>query len=359
VRPAGSGSPVRIAVDAMGGDHAPAAVVAGAVAACRDLGVEVALVGPRDVVEAELSRHRPRPSGVRVVDAPEVVEMHESPAMAIRRKRRSSIVVAVEQVREGYADGVVSAGHTGAVMGAALLRLGRVPGVDRPAIAAVLPTLAAHPVVLLDVGANVDCRPHHLVQFALMGSVYAHQVLGVGEPRVGVLSNGAEESKGSELTLRTAALLRSSGLPFVGNVEARDVFSGVAHVVVCDGFVGNVVLKFGEGLALAIRDIVKGELRGLRGAVLRAYLAPLAGRGRRMSRRIDYREYGGAPLLGIAGVCIVAHGSSNARAIRNAIRVAADAVTSRVTEILQAQLPRWMAPVAAPRGGNGAHSTGP
>ncbi len=325
----------------MGGDHAPDVVVAGAVAAGRDLGVEVVLVGPRARVEAELARHRPVPEGIRVVDAPEVIEMHESPAMAVRRKKRASIVVAIEQVRDGLADAVVSAGHTGATMGAALLRLGRIPGVDRPAIAAVLPTVAAHPVVFLDVGANVDCRPHHLLQFALMGAVYAQQVLGVGLPHVGILSNGAEEGKGSELTLRTTVLLRESGLNFIGNVEARDVFSGVADVVVCDGFVGNVALKFGEGLAVAIRDIVKSEFRGIRGRLFLVFLAPLAGKMRRLYRRIDYREYGGAPLLGIEGVCIIAHGSSNARAIRNAIRAASEAVRHGFVEEIRVQMPRW------------------
>ena len=332
---------MRIAVDAMGGDHAPDVVVAGAVTAVHDLGVEVVLVGPTARVEKELARHRPVPSGLSIVDAPEVIEMHESPAMAVRRKKRASIVVAMELVRDHRADAAVSAGHTGAAMGAALLRLGRIPGVDRPAIATLLPTVAAHPVVLLDVGANVDCRPQHLLQFAIMGAVYAQRVLEIQTPHVGVLSNGVEEGKGSDLTLRTTALLRDSGLDFVGNVEARDVFSGVADVVVCDGFVGNVVLKFGEGLALTIRDIVKSEFRGLPGRLLLLYLAPLAGKIRRMYRRIDYREYGGAPLLGLEGVCIIAHGSSNARAIRNAIRVAVEAVRHGFVDEIRAQMPRW------------------
>jgi len=332
---------VKIAVDAMGGDHAPDVVVAGAVAAVRDLGAEVVLVGPQARVEREMARHRPVPSGLSVVDAPEVIEMHESPAMAVRRKKRASIVVAMELVRDRRADAVVSAGHTGAAMGAALLRLGRIPGVDRPAIAVVLPTVVSHPVVLLDVGANVDCRPHHLLQFAIMGAVYARRVLEIHTPHIGILSNGAEEGKGSDLTLRTTALLRDSGLDFIGNVESRDVFSGVADVVVCDGFVGNVVLKFGEGLALAIRDIVKSELRGLRGRLALLYLAPLAGKIRRMYRRIDYREYGGAPLLGLEGVCVIAHGSSNARAIRNAIRVAVEAVRHGFVDEIRAQMPRW------------------
>jgi glycerol-3-phosphate acyltransferase PlsX len=294
------------------------------------------------------------PSGIHLVEAPEVVEMHEAPAMAVRRKKRASIVVAMEQVRDGQADAVVSAGHTGAAMGAALLRLGRVPGVDRPAIAVVLPTLADHPVVLLDVGANVDCRPDHLLQFAVMGSVYAKRVLGLPSPHVGILSNGAEEGKGSDLTLRTTALLRTAGLNFIGNVEARDVLGGAADVVVCDGFVGNVVLKFGEGVALAFREFLKAEFRGWQGRLQMVFLVPLAGKLRRIYRRIDYREYGGAPLLGIEGVCIIAHGSSNALAIRNAIQAAVQAVRHGFVEELRAEMPRWSEPAttgADPSGG--------
>lgn len=330
---------MRIAVDAMGGDHAPDAIVAGAVVASRELSPQILLVGPRARMEAELARHRGR-SDIAVVDAPEVIEMHESPGMALRRKRGASIVVAMELLRAGQADAVVTAGHTGAAMGAALLGVGRIPGVDRPAIAAVLPTVGTHPTILLDVGANVDCRPRHLQQFALMGTVYANRVLGIPNPRVGVLSNGSEEGKGNDLTISTSMLLRQSpGLNFVGNVEARDIFAGVADVIVCDGFVGNIALKVGEGLALAIRNIVKDELRGLRGRLLRLYLAPLVGKVLQLYRRIDYREYGGAPLLGINGVCIIAHGSSNARAIRNAIRAAADGVTQGFVAEIRTQLP--------------------
>lgn len=330
---------MRIAVDAMGGDHAPEAIVSGAVAAARELGADVVLVGPEARVRDELAHHRGAPA-LEIVDAPEVIEMHEAPAMALRRKRRASIVVAVELLKARRVDAVVTAGHTGAAMGAALLGLGRVPGVDRPAIAAVLPTQTALPAILLDVGANVDCKPHHLLQFALMGSVYAHRVLGAASPRVGLLSNGTEEGKGSELTLAATPLLRASGLNFVGNVEARDFFLGVADVVVCDGFVGNVAMKFGQGLALAIRNIAKDELRGLRGKLLRLYLAPLVGSILRLYRRIDYREYGGAPLLGIDGVVIVAHGSSNARALRNAVRVAAETVSHGFVEELRSRMPQ-------------------
>jgi glycerol-3-phosphate acyltransferase PlsX len=329
---------MRIAVDAMGGDYAPEAIVSGAVAAAKELGADVVLVGPEARVREELARHRGAPA-LEVVDAPEVIEMHEAPAMALRRKRRASVVVAVELLKARRVDAVVTAGHTGAAMGAALFGLGRIPGVDRPAIAAVLPTQTDRPAILLDVGANVDCKPQHLLQFALMGSVYANRVLGAAAPRVGLLSNGVEEGKGSELTLAATPLLRDSGLNFVGNVEARDFFLGVADVVVCDGFVGNVTMKFGQGLALAIRNIVKEELRGLRGKLLRLYLAPLVGSVLRLYRRIDYREYGGAPLLGIDGVVIVAHGSSNARALRNAIRVATETVSHGFVEALRARMP--------------------
>ncbi len=331
--------PMTIAVDAMGGDHAPATVVAGAVAASRELGTRIVLVGPDTAVRAELARHARDGLAIEIVDAPEVIEMHEAPAMALRRKRRASIIVAMDLIRDGRAEAVVSAGHTGAAMGAALLGLGRIAGVDRPAIAALLPTLGDTPAILLDVGANVDCKPHHLHQFALMGSVYAKEVLGIASPRVGVLSNGTEEGKGNDLTNATTQLLRASpGLRFAGNVEARDIFGCVADVIVCDGFAGNVALKLGEGLALAIRSIVKSELVGWRGRLLRLYLAPLVGKVRRMYRRIDYREYGGAPLLGINGVCVIAHGSSNARAIRNAIRVACEGVSHGFVEVIRAQL---------------------
>jgi len=330
---------MRIAVDAMGGDNAPGAVISGSITAARDLGVEIILVGPRLQVEEELARHAGAPDFV-VVDAPEVIEMHEPPAMALRRKKRASIVVAVDLLRDRRVDAVMTAGHTGAAMGAALLGLGRIKGVDRPALAVVLPTKTDHPAILLDVGANVDCKPHHLLQFALMGSVYASRVLRVDSPRVGVLSNGVEEGKGSELVVAATGLLRQSTLNFVGNVEARDVFNGVADVIVCDGFVGNVTLKFGQGLSLAIRDIVKAELRGWRGRLLMLYAAPLAGKIRRLYRRIDYRETGGAPLLGIDGVVVVAHGSSNARAIRNAIRIAAETASEGFVHELRTRIPQ-------------------
>ncbi|OFX26961.1 MAG: hypothetical protein A2Z07_10350 [Armatimonadetes bacterium RBG_16_67_12] len=281
-------------------------------------------MGASDRIRAELRRLRGAPA-LEIVEAPEVIEMHEHPAMALRRKRRSSIVIAMQLAREGRVGAVVSAGHTGAAMGAAQLILGRVPGIDRPAIAAVLPTAVGRPVVLLDVGANVDCRPHHLAQFGLMGSIYAREVLGVASPTVGLLSNGEEETKGNDLTIRAAEILRGMPLAFAGNVEGRDLLFGAADVVVCDGFVGNVVLKLGEGVVRMLREIFQTEFGGWQGRFWQFSLLPAVGRLRRIWRRLDYREYGGAPLLGVNGVCVIGHGRSNAQAIRNAIRVAAEA----------------------------------
>jgi glycerol-3-phosphate acyltransferase PlsX len=321
----------------MGGDFAPRTIVAGAVAAARELDVEPVLVGAADRIHAELRRLRDAPH-LEIVEAPDVIEMHEPPALALRRKRRASIMVAMQQVREGRVEAVVSAGHTGAAMGAAQLALGRVPGIDRPAIAAILPTAVGRPVVLLDVGATVDCRPHHLAQFGLMGSIYAREILGVATPRVGLLSNGEEDTKGNDLTIRAAELLRTMPLAFAGNIEGREVLFGKADVVVCDGFVGNVALKLGEGVVRMLREVLHAEFGGWQGRVWQVYLLPALGRLRRIWHRLDYREYGGAPLLGVNGVCIIGHGGSNARAIRNAIRVAAESVRHGLPQRISAAL---------------------
>jgi glycerol-3-phosphate acyltransferase PlsX len=328
---------LRVAVDAMGGDHAPREIVAGAVQAARELGVEILLVGPTDSIDRELQALGGPSLPVRVVEAPEVIDMAEAPAMALRRKPQASIVVAVETLRRGEADAVVSAGNTGAAMAAALLRLGRIERIDRPAIAAVLPTLRGR-AILVDVGANVDCRPKHLLQFAVMGSVYASRVLRIAEPRVGLMSNGAEPTKGNEIVIRASDLLRSSGLRFTGNIEGRDFFDGVADVAVCDGFVGNLLLKFGEGLALGIFTLLREELS--RGPLVRLGVALATPRLRALARRMDYTEYGGAPLLGVNGICIIAHGSSKAKAIRNSIAVAAESVRAGMVETIGADVAR-------------------
>jgi len=336
----------RVAVDAMGGDHAPREVVQGAVQAARDLDVEVILVGPTRILEAEV-RALEAERDVRIEEAPDVIGMAEAPAMALRRKRRASIPVAVELVRRGEADAMVSAGNTGAAMAAALLGLGRIEGIDRPAIAAVLPTTRGR-AILVDVGANVDCRPKHLLQFAVMGSVYAARVLGVASPRVGVLSNGAEETKGNELVIRAAELLRASGLRFIGNVEGREFFDHSADVVVCDGFVGNVVLKFGEGLALGIFALLREELRRTVRVKLGAALA-LPGL-RAVRRRMDYTEYGGAPLLGVNGVCIIGHGSSKAKAMRAAVALAVDTVRAGMVAAIREEVGRLAVPATSSEG---------
>jgi glycerol-3-phosphate acyltransferase PlsX len=327
---------MRVALDAMGGDHAPREIVAGAAEAVRDLGIEVLLVGPDARLREEL-RGAGLAADLRVVDAPDVIGMAEAPAMALRRKRRSSIAVALDLVRRGEADAMVSAGNTGAVMAAALLTLRPIEGIDRPAIAAVLPTQRGR-ALMLDAGANVDCRPKHLLQFAVMGSVYAQRVMGVASPRVGLLSNGEEDTKGNELVIRAAELLRRSGLGVIGNVEGRGVFAGDADVVVCDGFVGNAVLKFGEGLALGIFSLLREELS--RGPLVRLGVALARPRLRALARRLDHTEYGGAPLLGVDGICIVSHGSSKARAIRNAIALAAESVRSQMVDAIRADVAR-------------------
>lgn len=322
--------PVCVALDAMGGDAGPAVNVEGAVAAARELGLGVILVGVQEEIRRHLDRHDLRGLPIKVRHASEVVEMEESPSTALRKKKDSSIRVAVDLVRSGDADAVVSAGNTGAVMAITLVVLGPLAGVERPAIAAALPTLAGH-AILLDVGANVDCKPRHLVQFAIMGNVYARQVLGKARPRVGLLSIGEEETKGNELTKEAfRALEEEPGIEFIGNVEGVDVFRGYADVVVCDGFTGNVALKIGESVAETImalvREEVTADLRSRAGALL---LKPAF---RRLQRRLDYSEVGGAPLLGVNGITIISHGRSSAKAIRNALRVAGDCVKSRVLD---------------------------
>ncbi len=322
----------------MGGDHAPAPIVDGAVAAARHLGGSIILVGPRDRLEAELARHDDaRALAIRVVDAPEVVGMHESPAAALRRKPGASIRVAVDEVAGGRAAAVVSAGNTGATVMAAYAALGLLPGVQRPALATAIPTKAAR-AVLLDVGANAECRPAHLLHFAVMGSVYAQLALGIPQPRVGLLSIGEEETKGNELTREAHQALKEAPVHFIGNVEARDVYAGVADVIVCDGFTGNVALKISEGLAEMVETLLREELSSTFSTRV-GYLLSLRA-FRRFRKRVDYSEYGGAPLLGVGGVVIVAHGHSSAKAVRNAIllasRFAREQLTARIEQGISA-----------------------
>jgi glycerol-3-phosphate acyltransferase PlsX len=321
-----------VAVDAMGGDHAPERVVEGALAAARHAGVAVTLVGARDQIETLLAAHPDAPSlDVSVVDAPDVVRMDESPAAALRRKPRASIRVAAGLVEAGQASALVSAGHTGATVVAAHGVFGMLPGVDRPALAPAIPTRTGM-AVLVDAGATVECRPQHLLQFGVMGAVYAQALLGVESPRVGVLSIGEEEGKGNDLTREAYRLLKAAPVTFAGNIEARDVFSGAADVIVCDGFTGNVALKLSEGLVETVEELLGAELASTFSSQVGYLLSRRA--YRRFRRRLDYSEYGGAPLLGVSRLAFVCHGRSSVKAIRNAVvaasRFAADGILARV-----------------------------
>lgn len=330
---------MRIAVDAMGGDHAPARVIDGALAAARHLGIGIDLVGRGDVITSALASHAGGDGvDVRVVEAADVVEMAESPMAALRRKPRASIKIAAEWVARGEAAGLVSVGHTGAAVVAAHGAFGMLPGVHRPALAPSVPTRNGS-AVLLDAGATVECKPAYLRQFGVMGAVYARAWLGIERPRVGLLSIGEEETKGNELTREAHRLLKASRLHFVGNVEARDVFSGQADVIVCDGFTGNVALKLSEGLVEMVEDLLGEELQSTFSSQVGYLLSRRA--FRRFRRRVDYSEYGGAPLLGVAGLCIVGHGRSSAKAVRNAVamasRVASGGVVARVAQEIAAE----------------------
>lgn len=323
----------KIAIDALGGDNAPQEVVAGAIRASEELDVEIILVGDRTEIEKCLTKHG-KSGKLEIVDAEGVVEMHEEPLVGIRRKPKASINVAMNLVKEGKADAVVSAGHSGAAMAAALLRLGRIKGIDRPAIGAVFPTLLEKPVIVLDVGANVDSKPKYLEQFALMGTIYSKYVLGTEQPKVGLLNIGEEPSKGDELALKTHELLSENpAIPFVGNAEGRDVLSGNFDVIVCDGFVGNVLLKFAEAVGEIMLQILKEELpKGIRGKIGAAILKPNL---RSIKQRVDHAEHGGALLFGVNGVCIISHGSSQAPSIFSAIRLAKEAIDNEVLDRIQ------------------------
>lgn len=322
----------RIVVDAMGGDNAPHEIVAGAMMALGGLGVEIILVGQTGAIRGEM-QGTAEVRGLRVVEAPDVIAMDDHPAEAVRNKPRSSMIAGLELVRSGEADAFVTAGNTGAAMAGTLLTLGRVKGISRPALATIFPTGENQVSILLDVGANADCRPIHLVQFAHMGSVYLQRMYGNETPRVGLLSIGEEDTKGSQLVIEVNQALRASKLNFIGNIEGKDLTRGAADVVVMDGFTGNVVLKTAEGMA----ELMFGELRKAveltpwnraAGLILMSEL-------RKVKRRLDYTEYGGAQLLGVDGVTVIGHGRSNARAVFSAIRAARDAVQNRVIDVMR------------------------
>ncbi|MGC9200041.1 MAG: phosphate acyltransferase PlsX [Acidobacteriaceae bacterium] len=344
--------PIDIVLDAMGSDRSPEPEIRGAILACRQLDVRVHLVGPEDLLRPKLREalknsassrfsvpSRPR-LPIFIVQASEWISMSDKASQAVRSKRDSSMRVGLKMVREGRAAGFITAGNTGAAMATGKMVLGSLAGVDRPALTAVLPTITGQPCVVLDVGANVDCDPENLVQFAIMGQMYAKNVLHVAEPRVGLLSIGEEDSKGNALTHQTLPILRqvacNLGINFIGNVEGRDLYNGHTDVVVCDGFVGNVALKTSEGLAKLVSSSLRESLKSTVTSQVGAMLSQKAFKA--FKSRLDYSEYGGAPLLGLRGVCVVGHGSSNERAVMNGIRVAAEFASASVNASIESAL---------------------
>jgi glycerol-3-phosphate acyltransferase PlsX len=329
-----------IAVDAMGGDHAPKAEVEGAVRAARSLDVRVVLVGQEDVIRRELAQYEDyRDLPIEIAHAPDVVTMDDSAARAVRNKPNSSLRVASRMVKNGQAHGLVSAGNTGAVLATAKIVQGVVPGVDRPALAGVFPTMKRTPVVVADVGANVDCSARQLAQFAVMAEIYSRMIIrSRPNPRVGILSIGEEEHKGNDLTRSVASLLKNLDLNFIGNVEGSDIYAGDVDVIVCDGFVGNVALKVSEGVVdlvkLVMRESLEASITGKIGYAIAKNAFTT------FRKRLDYSEYGGAPLLGVRGVCIICHGRSNANAIKNAIRVAKEFSEGKVNQLIEQELAR-------------------
>ena len=328
----------RIAVDAMGTDAAPQPEVEGAILAAREKYAEVILVGPEEALKRELARRDVQGLPIELAHASEAITMEDAAAKAFRRKRDSSIRVAARLVREGKADGLISAGNTGAVMTTAKIVLGMLEGVDRPALAAVFPTSQGKAAVLLDVGANVDCKASHLEQFAVMGEVYYRMIFGAERPRLGLLSIGEEDHKGNDLTREAFLLLKQLPVNFVGNVEGRDLYNGRVDVIVCDGFTGNVALKISEGLVEAVSSLLKEALSSTLTSKVGGLLSRRAFRN--FKKRVDYSEYGGAPLLGVRGVCIICHGGSSANAIKNAIRVAAEFAEARINEKIERERAR-------------------
>lgn len=326
---------IKIAVDSMGSDNAPFSEVEGAVMAARAYKVAVILVGKESLLAPLLKEAGGEGLPIEIRNATEVVAMDESPVAALRRKRDSSIRVAADLVRDGLASGLVSAGNTGAVMATSKMVFGTVPGVDRPALSTVLPTLKGH-AVLLDVGANIACKPHHLIQFAVMGHLFSKKIIGVASPRVGLMSVGEEECKGNDLTKEVHRELKRLKLNFIGNVEGRDLYNGRADVIVCDGFTGNVALKTSEGLIEAVLKLLREELSRNLQAKLGALLSQQS--FKRLKKRLDYSEYGGAPLLGLRGATIICHGRSSPNAIKNAIRVAKEFSDNQVNTMLEAEL---------------------
>ncbi|HTK08520.1 MAG TPA: phosphate acyltransferase PlsX [Ktedonobacteraceae bacterium] len=332
---------VRVALDVMGGDKAPGETVLGAVQAAREYNMGVYLVGKQEVIQAELAKHDVHGLDLPIIHTDEYIEMDEHPATAVRRKKNASMTLALQLVKDGQALGAVSAGNSGAMMAASLFTLKRLPGVERPALGGVFPT-KDKPCLVIDIGANTDCKPEYLQQFALMGAIYMERVFKTAHPRVALLANGEEESKGNQQVIETHQLLRRNaetlGITFIGNVEGRDIPAGATDVVVCDGFVGNVVLKLSEGLADALITLLKEQMTStLINKLAAAVLLPGL---RKVFRRLDYAEYGGVPLFGVNGSAIIAHGRSNAKAIKNALRVARETAETGVSTAIADGLAR-------------------
>ena len=325
-----------IALDAMGGDHAPRAEVEGAILAARELGVRVLLVGIEDTVRQELARYKCADLPIEIVRATDVITMSDSPSQAFRRKKESSLHVAARLVRDGNAEALVSAGNTGAVMTVARFVIGTLPSVDRPALAAAFPNMKEKVSIVLDVGANVDSKPVQIEQFAVMGDIYYRAIWGTKRPRIALLSIGEEESKGNELTREASALLKQTTLNFVGNVEGRDIFRGDVDVIVCDGFIGNIALKISEGVVEHLGGMLKKAIKSSLASQLGYALSKRA--FNEFRKRTDYSEYGGAPLLGVRGITIIGHGRSNPNEVKNAIRVATELCRSRVNEKIEQEL---------------------
>jgi glycerol-3-phosphate acyltransferase PlsX len=330
---------VRVALDVMGGDKAPGETVLGAVQAAREYAMGVYLVGKEDVIRAELAKHDIHGLDLPIIHTDEYIEMDEHPATAVRRKKNSSMTLALQQVRDGHALGAVSAGNSGAMMAASLFTLKRLPGVERPALGGIFPTKDS-PCLVIDMGANTDCKPEYLQQFALMGSIYMERIFKITSPRVALLANGEEESKGNQQVIDTHQLLKANaqmlGINFIGNIEGRDIPSGAADVIVCDGFVGNVVLKLSEGLAETLTNLLKEQMTST--VINKLAAAILLPSLRKVFKRLDYAEYGGVPLLGVNGSAIISHGRSNAKAIKNALRVARNTAETGVSSAISVGL---------------------
>lgn len=329
---------MKIAVDGMGGDRAPGVVVDGVVEAASELGHDIILVGDEGALKKELARHKGCSRKITVHHAAEVVGMDEAATTSIRKKKDSSITVCVDLIKQGAADAMVSAGNTGAVVCAAAFSLGLLPGVERPGIAIVFPMLSG-PGMIIDAGANIDPKPTHLLQYGLMADAYSKKILGYSNPRIGLLNIGEEETKGTDFAKETHGLLNESRLNFIGNVEGRDIYTGKCDVIICDGFLGNVVLKVSESVAFTIVEFLKRELKKSLLTKLSVLLAKSAFRD--FKKKIDYSEYGGAPLLGVNGDVIIAHGSSNKKAIKNAIRVAAEFSEKAVNAQIMEEINKW------------------